>query len=204
MDSNIKNRFLGVVLAGGLSSRMGVDKKFIAYKGKNLLEHAIDLLASVVGGENVLISGFTYRDKPAVSDLIKNIGPIGGLASVIQSDNVSIDDKLLLIPVDMPGLTVGILKNLYFYMENSTLREAIGVQYHGRELPVAFRITDSVYETVSEMCLEQTPIRDRSLRNLWKLLNFHMLPNSTANDAFFKNINTQSEWQNFLRDNDEY
>jgi molybdopterin-guanine dinucleotide biosynthesis protein A len=89
---------IGVVLAGGRSSRMGRDKALLAHPQRgNFLQHAEGLL-SELPLEKVVTSG---ARPGAIEDLVPERGPLGGLYSVALTTGA---DAALVIPVDMPLL----------------------------------------------------------------------------------------------------
>jgi molybdopterin-guanine dinucleotide biosynthesis protein A len=47
MDERIHT---GIVLAGGKSTRMGKDKGLISWKGRTLVEHAVEIIAPLCAG----------------------------------------------------------------------------------------------------------------------------------------------------------
>lgn len=98
------NDCLGVVLAGGLSSRMGQDKATLAYKNTDMLNFSKQLLIDS-GLKNVVVSG----DRHQVQDLIKNAGPVGGIYSVIQQHKPK---AILVLPVDLPLMKARALTQL--------------------------------------------------------------------------------------------
>lgn len=196
---NKKGRWLGVVLAGGRSSRMGVDKRALIFEGKTLLERTIGLLEKVVGMENVLVSGTVAGRPSAVPDVESGLGPVGGLRSILLSDRVRDGSWILLVPVDMPGLNDKILGELKLAAEKEEDSDLSGVQFEGRELPVAFRISSRVRRTVSGLCHPESSDRERSFRVLWKQLDFRSLCLSTEWEPRFKNLNTGEDWDEFLK-----
>lgn len=94
---------IGIVLAGGRSSRMGTDKAGLVYKGERLLDRARALLGAA-GCRQVYISG-----RPDEPDGLEDTNPGGGPAHAV----IDMLDRLrgetsgiLVIPVDMPKLTI--------------------------------------------------------------------------------------------------
>ena len=78
-------KLLGVILSGGKSSRMGTDKGLLEYQGKPMVEYSIELLKSycdelVISTNSLDYLEFGYQTIP---DLIPDIGPIGGMFSVM-------------------------------------------------------------------------------------------------------------------------
>jgi len=98
------NDCLGVVLAGGLSSRMGQDKAKLAYKNSDMLSFSKQLLIDS-GLKNIAVSGDSHQ----VQDLVKNAGPVGGIYSIIQQYRPK---AILVLPVDLPLMEAQALTQL--------------------------------------------------------------------------------------------
>ena len=101
----------GIVLAGGKSSRMQTDKGFVSYKGKLLVEHALDHLLPVCN--EILISAnrneYTQFGYPVVKDLIYDLGPLGGIYSAVQCSS---NDLNLILACDVLGFNPSILTEM--------------------------------------------------------------------------------------------
>ncbi|NQY47763.1 MAG: NTP transferase domain-containing protein [Colwellia sp.] len=109
---------LGVVLAGGLSSRMGQDKAQltrlkigadISVKPvSNMLDFSKQLLSDA-GIKDIVVSGDNYQ----IPDLVPCSGPVGGIYSVLAHYPEHLQPKaLLLLPVDLPLMTAADLAKL--------------------------------------------------------------------------------------------
>jgi molybdopterin-guanine dinucleotide biosynthesis protein A len=105
---------LGVVLAGGLSSRMGKDKSLLTRQKNsanldvNMLDYSKQLLVDA-GIANVVVSG----DNQQIPDRIAQMGPVGGIYSVLASYPIHRQPKsLLILPVDLPLMTAQALTSL--------------------------------------------------------------------------------------------
>ena len=92
MDTN--NKTTGIILAGGLGKRFGgINKALIQFFDKPLIEHVIDALRPQV--DQILISAnrniveLSYFGYSVIEDNLKNSGPLGGIASLI--DHVTTD-----------------------------------------------------------------------------------------------------------------
>lgn len=104
-------RVLGVVLAGGRSSRFGSDKALATYHGRPLIAHAADALAAqcdavvVVGRDN---PGFAcIPDWPAPGR-----GPLGGLAGALRYAREKGFELVLTCGVDSIGVPVDLRNRL--------------------------------------------------------------------------------------------
>ncbi|GAA0822567.1 molybdenum cofactor guanylyltransferase [Colwellia asteriadis] len=101
---------LGVILAGGLSSRMGQDKSQLMHNRDNIsmLDYSKKLLKSS-GIEHIITSG----DKHQVADIIPQAGPVGGIYSVLSHFTGPVQPKgLLILPVDLPLMSAKALTEL--------------------------------------------------------------------------------------------
>lgn len=99
---------IGVILAGGKSTRMGKDKAAIRHKGMTLLDHARNTLKSA-GIITITVLG---RDcePDGIADDIPHAGPAVNLAHWINKQTLPV--RLTIVPVDMPLLTTEIIQHL--------------------------------------------------------------------------------------------
>ena len=111
----MSERITGIILAGGKSKRMGRDKAFLPYHGKDLIEYSISLMQSICD-EVIISANDADYDKfglRVVRDNYPHIGPIGGLEASLTYSKTRHN---LVIPCDTPFLTLSvyyeILKNL--------------------------------------------------------------------------------------------
>lgn len=96
-------KLLGVVLAGGRSSRFGSDKAAALYRDRSLLDHAIAALEPVVA--EVAVVGRTHPALRAIADLpAPGLGPLGGLNGALALATAKGFDAVLSIPCDVPDL----------------------------------------------------------------------------------------------------
>lgn len=91
--------FVGVVLAGGKSSRMGTDKALLELDNKSMLERSVAILddlgaAKVIVCRNEFSTGF-------LPDIYPDLGPLSGIHTAIFETDLPV----VVIPVDMPLLT---------------------------------------------------------------------------------------------------
>ncbi|RHW76941.1 molybdenum cofactor guanylyltransferase [Colwellia sp. RSH04] len=102
---------LGVVLAGGLSSRMGKDKSKLLRKNQESMLNFSRQLLHDSGLSEVVISGDEYQ----IPDAIKHSGPVGGIYSVLyylRQQQIKQPDSFLILPVDLPLMTASALTSL--------------------------------------------------------------------------------------------
>ena len=121
-DSNlIESRhkgITGIVLAGGKSSRYGRNKAFVEMNGIRLIERVIGVVEPLF--ENLLIitnspRDYAYLQLPMVEDLIKGLGPLGGIFTGLQT----ISDKAgFFVACDMPFLNAALIHHMTDVMED--------------------------------------------------------------------------------------
>lgn len=101
------------VLAGGRSSRMGRDKALLRWQGERLIDRQLALLESIRPQRRLLsaASGVDYGrpEIETVPDRIAHRGPLGALEALFARIEAT---HLLVVAVDMPFLTAGVLAEL--------------------------------------------------------------------------------------------
>lgn len=109
-------RIVGVVLAGGASSRMGRDKTAIRIGGTTLLGRTVNLLRGLAS--EVAVSG---RDPgelgveaPWFEDAISGIGPMGGVIAALERFAA----PCLCVSCDLPLLTADVFALLLWARED--------------------------------------------------------------------------------------
>ncbi len=104
----------GVILSGGKSSRMGMNKALLKIGEITIIEKIAKLLESTF--EKVILITNTPEDYeflgiPIFEDLFKNKGPLAGIHSALKN---STKNKIFVLPCDMPLIT----KDLIAYIVN--------------------------------------------------------------------------------------
>ena len=98
----------GIILAGGKSRRMGMDKGLLKIGDKTLVEIAIINLSPLCN--TVLISSnsedYMQFGAKVVPDVIPNIGPMGGIYSSLLESRTDLN---LVLSVDLPLVNEGLL-----------------------------------------------------------------------------------------------
>lgn len=180
----------GIVLAGGLSSRMGQDKAQLLLAKQTLLTRNVSLLTALdVNG--VFVSG-QYPGFRCIEDIHPLLGPIGGLDACVTS-LYSDYDALFVIPVDMPLLGLDecelLLQQFKIYPQ--------GVYYEYATFPMIIPLTAQLKEYLAE-ALASAHNKQRSLYRLLKTLKLQPINYQTEKSFRFQNSNTPEEWANCL------
>jgi molybdenum cofactor guanylyltransferase len=176
-----------LVLAGGLSTRMGHDKALLPWQGRPLLDHMIGL-AREAGIDHVYVSG----DRPgyrSIPDMTPGLGPLGGLASAAAALP---DGRLLVLAVDMPRLTPDLLRAL---MDDDVRWHANDgcACYEGAPLPMALELRRHARAAMAA-CLA-TGGRGASIRAFQQRIGTHVLATTPDIERMLANGNTPAEWK---------
>jgi len=173
-----------VLLAGGRSSRMGTDKAALPWGDGTLLTHMHALLRAA-GADEVIVSG----DRPEVGgvpDATPDTGPMGALAQLAPRLG---DGAWIVVPVDMPLLSVDLLQALL-------VAGAPCACVDGHALPMALRMDVSMRAVIEE--IGRRSGRERSLRALHQHVETQRLPPARWTQAL-RNCNTPEDWSALQR-----
>lgn len=140
----IPENLMGVVLAGGQSSRMGQDKALLAWQGKPLILHAVGILQQVCN--KVIISAnkneYAFTGCEIWPDELAIPAPITGIYSCLKR---STSERIMVLSCDMPQVTPALLIYLLKFNhaydvivpvhDNNCIEPLCGL-YHRRILPL--------------------------------------------------------------------
>jgi molybdopterin-guanine dinucleotide biosynthesis protein A len=193
-DSAHLQSCLGVVLAGGKSSRMGQDKACLQRHQQDMLSFSKSLLKAA-GSSQVIVSG----DEHGVSDIISNIGPLGGIQSVISQFKPK---ALLILPVDLPLMTATELARLKQIGELSQSACFFIDNYLPLYLPVNAYVEQFFQQPLEQNKLTQKSdlklstnrgLKGPSVRSLLNQIPHKVIQAKNTNNLF--NTNTPEQWQ---------
>ena len=153
----VYNDITGVILAGGKSSRYGTNKAFAKINGSPLIENVIRVMRSLFQ-DLVLITNtpdeYAYLELPMYEDLIKDLGPIGGIYTALNSIT---NDAGFFVACDMPSLNPGLIRYMVGIRDDfdvvvpkiSWKMETLHALYSRRCLPAVKRLIDlREYQTI--------------------------------------------------------
>jgi molybdenum cofactor guanylyltransferase len=210
-SDNFNSNCLGIVLAGGLSSRMGQDKSQLSRNDIKMLDYSKRLLIDV-GIKNIVVSGAfeaqnanTFATDIFVPDIIKQGGPVAGIYSVLQRFQPK---AIFILPVDLPLMTPEVLQQLKTTGELSKKACFFQTRDGAHNIPLylpnnaylALFLADAFKQTgSSKIATNNTGPNKKgpSMKSLLKQVPHESIvaPNTkTFNDALF-NTNTPEQWQ---------
>ncbi len=111
---------LGVLLAGGLSSRMGTNKALLSFGGRTLLARTWALLTSCLS-HCVVSARSDYAGYPVLLDASGRIGPVGAIATALSHAERAGLTAVLALACDMPFLDAAIVRHLLSAWDGKSL-----------------------------------------------------------------------------------
>lgn len=180
---------VGVILAGGKSTRMKQDKALLRFEGTSLLQYQFSLLEKHLGKGQVLVSG-DRPEFPHVKDLVSGLGPLEGLRSVCRH-LLHLEKKggLLVIPVDMPFISDAGLSRLLHYQTKLDM-----AKFSAQQLPIVIHNLHKILTRIEAMEKNITGLSKGSFsfNHLFTQCRVEEIP--AEDDGFFTNINTPEDW----------
>lgn len=170
---------IGLILAGGRSSRMGCDKALLEVHGLTLLARTQAVLREA-GATHVAISGERHG---GIVDRWPGFGPVGGLAGAADALP---DGTWLVVPVDMPRLSLAVLAPLLSPMPTRASR------WQGHPMPMRIDMDATVRQVLVQMM--STPGPQCSLSVLQQAVGVTSLPLDGTDTRALVNCNTPDEW----------
>jgi molybdopterin-guanine dinucleotide biosynthesis protein A len=108
------------ILAGGKSTRMGMEKAFVLLEGRTLLARILDVARSVAADVRIVGNPAKFQPfAPVVEDVFPGCGPLGGIHAALRS---SPTDLNLILAVDVPFVSFAFLQ---FLITRSRESEAV-------------------------------------------------------------------------------
>ncbi len=181
----IRTQLSLIVLAGGLSRRMGRDKADLPYGEETFLEHQI-ALGRALGISDILVSGYRgeHCSAPVVEDNFPQRGPLGGLEATLGKAK---HHKCLVLTVDMPCLHTAVLRSLIGKSMESG--KPVTVLRHGDKVEPLLAVYDRCLAEEIRLALEQGR---GAVMALLEQVGYEEYV--CADDGAFGNINTQRDY----------
>lgn len=175
-----------LIIAGGKSSRMKIDKRLIEINGTSLLENLL-IKASKQGFAEIFLcveEELEFIEKLSVKydakilvDTIKNSGPISGLTEGLKNIR---SDWALAISCDMPFFEFEVVETLMNELGNYEV-----VMFEQQPLAAFY------HKTMAENFSKALDEDNRKLRNIIEQVP-HKILKSASDDSFF-NVNTPAD-----------
>lgn len=188
----------GFVLAGGQSSRMGVDKARLELNGQPLLLRMLNLLRPYVNSIAVLGSAgaYSFVHDPIIPDPLPGKGP---LAAILTGLEYLPSDWAIFLACDAPLLSRGFIELLLRFITKSDSDAVVPRTRHGwQPLCAAYRTTSipRIHEVLGE--------GDFAIVRALARLRVDVITSSDLvvaglPESIFENANRPQDWERILR-----
>ncbi len=185
-----KNGITGIVLAGGKSKRMGAEKGLISFRGKSMIQYAIEALEPVC--DQILIStnsnSYDSWPFPKFTDIYPNSGPMGGIyTGLVNSEN----ELNLVLSCDMPFIKPELLSDL---IANSEGKDIVVPWHRAKHFEPMCALYRKSVESIFLDFIQNKNYRIPDVFNVLPTCKFEMNPSLDyySEDLFF-NVNSRKE-----------
>ncbi len=181
-----------VILTGGKSSRMGGrDKAMLPIAGKPIVENTIEILKSIFDEILIVtneIRNYEYSGVAFVRDVIKGIGPLGGIYTGLCAVNKK---AAFIVACDMPFLNRGVILKIIGAFKDSDC-DVLLPRIGDRIEPLCAVYKSFLKDEIQKYIRDN---QDYSIKNFLKDVKVGYL--DCENDDFyahaFKNVNTPED-----------
>lgn len=179
----------GFILTGGKSSRMGVDKALLKFRGGTFLSHALSVVQPYCS--EVFICGsrpeYGHFGCPLIADIYDDIGPISGIYSGLTHSK---SEWNLFLSVDTPFVDASLIQ---FLISNSGDFDCIVPGHENGLEPLAGLYHRRSLEKIEAMIQQRDFRLTRVIANLNSLVvNCNELIRS--NPRLFFNVNREEDY----------
>lgn len=185
---NNYNMISAIILSGGKSSRMGNDKCELLYRGKTLLNFQVAKLSDI-GLKDIIAAGYKGKksDAKVVIDNISK-GPLSGILVGLRE---IINDRALVISVDVPLVKKSIIKKL---IEQFDDRADITIIRHNNKIePLIGIYSKKIISNIEQVLTED----NYSVMRLIDKTKSEIL-DIDDEDKYFLNINYRKDYDELL------
>ncbi len=181
------------ILAGGQSSRMGIDKGLIQLNGKAIVQHVIDKLKPLF--KNVIIVSnnkeYSKFGLETISDIIKDSGPAGGIYTALTHSNTG---NNFIVSCDMPFITLEAVK--FVISESASYQITVPI-HHQKYEPLFAQYSTSCKDKWKQE-IDKGVFKLQNIMTKFNVLELNVEGNPLFNDVF-TNINTKEDLEKAVK-----
>ncbi len=179
-----------IVLAGGKSTRMGLDKSMLDVDGRPMVEHVLEQLRPHF--DHVLVSAadadkYAFLNTRIVPDATPHAGPLGGIAAALDASDTDLN---FVISCDIPEIEVRLLRRLFRAVGDADAAVPVFAEAHTEPLYALYR--KSALTTIRR----EWDLGRRDVRGAVTACKTAHVPIDGA--AHLPNINTREEYEAYV------
>ena len=178
-----------LLLAGGGSTRMGTDKRYLKIDGTTLVRRSYETLRAIFDEVYVAANDTLEGIPPGamVQDRYPGTGPIGGIAAGLEASS---SDRLFVIACDIPDIDFGLLSTLFRRFEGHDV--SVPVREDGRCESLFALYRKSILSVVDEL----VAAREYRIRFAFARVEAAKIQLPIGTDL--RNLNTRAEYERVI------
>ncbi|MGK9476348.1 molybdenum cofactor guanylyltransferase [Melioribacter sp. OK-6-Me] len=187
----------GVILAGGKSSRMGVNKSFLKLGNQTIIERIIDLMKSIFS-ELIIITNtpddYKHLNLSLYEDVYRWKGPLAGIHSALLHSST---EKIFVLSCDVPLMSKEMIEYIIEYESDKPIKYCEAAGYHQ---PLVGLYSRAILNDV-EKFISSTEISDKSFHYFLKNIDaeiIHPKGLSFYKDELFFNVNRPEDYEKII------
>lgn len=118
------NDITGIILSGGKSKRMGLNKSFLRIGEQTVIERTVNLMKGLFKRVLLITNNpdeYNFLGLEIFKDVYKNVGPLAGIHSGLTH---SVTNKNFIMSCDMPFVNEGVIEFILNYKTDSMITVA--------------------------------------------------------------------------------
>lgn len=185
----------GIILAGGKSVRMGVNKSLLKLGDKLIIEHVVDLMKSLFKEVTIITNTpneYEFLKLSLYKDIYIGKGPLGGIHSGLTHSKT---EKNFIISCDIPLMTKEMIQYIVHY---KTEKPIIFCEAAGYHQPLAGVYEKKIIAEIEKVIGSNNEVIDKSLHHFLKNVNAEIIhPHDLPfyKDELFFNVNNPDDYK---------
>lgn len=188
------NDITGVILSGGRSSRMGVNKSFLKLGNQTIIERIVDLM-KLIFSEVIIITNtpdeYKFFNLPLYEDIYKWKGPLAGIHSALVHSKT---DKVFVISCDVPLMSGEMIEYIINYKSDKPIVFCEAAGYHQ---PLVGLYSKKIIKEV-EKFISNNELSDKSFHQFLKNIDAEIINPEKLDfykDELFFNVNRPEDFE---------
>uniref|UniRef100_A0A832G1A7 Probable molybdenum cofactor guanylyltransferase n=1 Tax=Ignavibacterium album TaxID=591197 RepID=A0A832G1A7_9BACT len=184
----------GVILAGGKSSRMGVNKSFLKLGNQTIIERIVELMKSIFT-EVIIITNtpdeYKFLKLPLYEDIYKWKGPLAGIHSALTHSRT---EKIFVLSCDVPFMSKEMIEYIVEYKSDKSIVFCEAAGYHQ---PLVGVYSKKILSAI-EKFISNNEISNKSFHQFLKIVDveiIHPEKLSFYKDEIFFNVNRPEDYE---------
>lgn len=196
MENNVTKTegISALILSGGLSTRMGTEKRLLTYHGKSQEQFLFDLLSSCLSDVYVSVNAEQQTDFPSIKDL--DLGMKSPMIGILSAFAQKPDSAWLVVACDMPFVTAEAIEYLLEHRNPAKYATAFENPELSFPEPLLTIYEPKIYKKLQEALQQgkKSPMKVLQSVAIEKL--------QVIDDKVLTNINTPAEYVSIKKNND--